>query len=401
VDKARFEGGCWPTHEQEMLLKACLLQGPGVVAAWEEWKTLDLLDRLDLGSYRLLPLLYHNLRLHGIEDALIGRLKGIHRLTWYQNQLLFRLLVDLLKMFDEASIETMLLKGAALIDPYYHDRGLRLIGDLDVLVHPEQLPAAIDLLDRLAWKPITRSQKWEIRNSLLRFRHAQEFQDTNGQRLDLHWHVLVRFLPVRADEDFWDGAQSITVDGVHSQTLNPTDQLLHVCVHGAAWSPVPPIRWAADAMMILRAAGAKIDWQRLEILATKHRVHLPLRDTLDYLNDHLEASISPVVLERLRSYSSTRQDQREYRAATHPNPLWGRVPMLWIQYWRLTGESMSIRGLLGFLRLLQDTWEADKFWQMPFQAISRGARRIWRLVSTKNPQMIASSPRRNPAEKHR
>jgi len=36
---------------------------------------------------------------------------------------------------------------------------------------------------------------------------------------------------------------AINIQGVSTLILNPTDQLLHVCVHGAAWDAVPHVRW--------------------------------------------------------------------------------------------------------------------------------------------------------------
>ena len=72
------EGGCWPTWEQESLLKAALLQGEEAIKAWHKWKSRVDVDQLDPGSLRLLPLLYRNLRTHGVEDPLMNRFKGIY-----------------------------------------------------------------------------------------------------------------------------------------------------------------------------------------------------------------------------------------------------------------------------------------------------------------------------------
>ena len=68
-----YQGGCWPTPEQELLLRAALLQGEASLKAWQEWKsTLDF-DHIDPGSQRLVPLLYHNLQRQGVQDPLMGK----------------------------------------------------------------------------------------------------------------------------------------------------------------------------------------------------------------------------------------------------------------------------------------------------------------------------------------
>ena len=57
----RPEGDCWPTSQQRLLLRAALLEGSHAIETWNDWKRGIILDRLDRGSIRLLPLLYHNL----------------------------------------------------------------------------------------------------------------------------------------------------------------------------------------------------------------------------------------------------------------------------------------------------------------------------------------------------
>jgi len=93
-----------------MLLQAAHLQGKDAIKAWQEWKSGVDIDHLDAGSYRLLPLLYRNLRNNGVTGSLMEKFKGIYRLTWYRNQLLFRKMTTLLSSFHNAGIQTMILK---------------------------------------------------------------------------------------------------------------------------------------------------------------------------------------------------------------------------------------------------------------------------------------------------
>lgn len=79
---------CWPTWEQELLLRAALLQGKDAIAAWEEWKLSTDIEQIDLGSEQMFPLLYYNLITHGIKDPLIDNLKTFYLRTWRRNQLL-------------------------------------------------------------------------------------------------------------------------------------------------------------------------------------------------------------------------------------------------------------------------------------------------------------------------
>ena len=50
---------CWPSRQQELLLKASLLRGKEALSAWEEWRSDVDIEQVDVASHRLLPLLYH------------------------------------------------------------------------------------------------------------------------------------------------------------------------------------------------------------------------------------------------------------------------------------------------------------------------------------------------------
>ena len=102
-----------------------------------------------------------------------------------------------------------------------------------------------------------------------------------------------------ADAPFWAASQPFALSGREYQTLCPTDMLLHVCFHGARWNVTPPLRWIADAMMILSRAGEEIDWLRLLELARERRLSLMLRETLGYLHRTFAAPVPPFVLATL------------------------------------------------------------------------------------------------------
>ena len=139
--------------EQEILLRAALLQGESALAAWQQWTSAADIDRLRPGSYRLLPLLYRNLSALGVDDPLMSKLKGIYRQTWYKNQLLLGQLAGLVRTFHQADIPTLLLGGAALSILHYHDLGARPVFKCALLVPAGQALQAVNLLARLGWRP--------------------------------------------------------------------------------------------------------------------------------------------------------------------------------------------------------------------------------------------------------
>ncbi|MEP7270434.1 MAG: nucleotidyltransferase family protein [Acidobacteriota bacterium] len=375
---AGAKSGCWPDKQQQLLLRAALCPGDTARNAWTQWSSGVDIDLLDLGSYRLLPLVYRNLKSIGIADAELVKLKRAYRQTWYQNQTLFHRFASVLRLFRENGIETMVLKGTALTLLYYKDTGLRPMADIDLLVQLSERAAAINLLVGQGWSPVR-----PIDQRAYVFMHADAFRDSAGRNLDLHWHLLPECHVPSDDSSFWAYSATTTVLGEPTRVLSPTDQLLHVCVHGAGWDPVPPVRWVADAMTILRASD-EIDWVRLGSKARSLQLTLALRDTLEYLSSALSAEIPTTALESLRTTEVSRAERLDYVGKTSPPETLSPALYLWIFYRKFQraagGAGLGLR-MLAFTRFLQHRWAAPHWWLLPFRAVRHGARIIRRRIS--------------------
>lgn len=356
--------------QQEALLRAALLQGEEAIRAWNYWKATTDVDRIDQGSCRLLPLLYKNLSILEVKDPLLERFKGMYKLTWRNNHLLFHKMATLLRSFHNAGIRTMLLKGSALTLLHYKDYGLRPMSDLDVLVPAEQILDAKNLLRKLGWEPKSRLGERFTENSFS-VRHAYGFEDSSGLEIDLHKHILMEFSSEGADDIFWRGADPVEIYDVSTCALNPTDQLLHVCIHGSWWNVVPPFRWIADAMTVINNSKAEIDWDRLMEEAQKCRVVLPLRNALNFIHDKFHAPVPPEVLKYMNDIQVSKAERTEYIYTTKPLSFFTGFKKLWIQHSRLNQNRGLILKLFKFPKFLQYTWGADTIWQIPIYIISK------------------------------
>jgi hypothetical protein len=359
IQTIKGKGGCWPSREQELLLRASLLQGKDALEAWQEWQQKVDIDRLDQGSFRLLPLLYRNLCTHAVTHSLMGKLKGVYRSVWYQNQTLLHSMADLLATLCGAGIQTMVLKGAALTLLHYGDHGLRPMSDFDVLVPTGQAPEATDLLVGRGWTPLLRPLA-RFSEEYLSMRPSNEFRDAGGRSFDFHWHVLLECCYPGADDDFWDCAVPVEFHGVPTTAPSPADLLLHVCVHGSRWNSVPPFRWVADGVVVQ---------------AGRRRLLLPMANALRYLRDLLDAPVPIDVLRAMENAPLSRTERAEYRASTHPPGLLGDLRRNWFLYlrWRRGDSNRALQpGYAGFGRYLQHVWGLDHRWQVPLRAIYRG-----------------------------
>ena len=348
--KTGVSGGCWPTGEQALLLRAALLHGHEAITAWQLWARAVDIDTLDGASVRLLPHLYRTLEREGVRDELRGRLKGMYRHTWYANHLRLRDTALLVKTLQEQGVEALLLKGAALTLLYYRDPGLWPMDDVDVLVRTDQAQAAVAALSGNGWRP-----RSPVTANHVESHHAMDFADATGQRVDLHWHVLPENCGRRADDAFWDRSRRAEVRGVPVRVLDPTDQLFHVCAHGVKWEPIRPLRWIADAAVILARAGAELDWARLARETRQRRLVLPVREALAHLASTLALPVPGAVLSELGAAAVSRAEQWEHRLRTRPaGRVLGRVPEHWLRYRRLRADRKGEEtiGFIGYLQLV-------------------------------------------------
>jgi hypothetical protein len=374
------ESGCWPTRNQELMLRAALLQREPALASWNEWRRKVDIDVIDYGSHRMIPQLYRNLERHGVKDPLMDRLKGVYRYYLYKNEILMHRIGNLLAAFEGAGIKTMVLKGAALIQLYYRESGLRPMLDADVLVHTDQAEAAMELLARLRWKPI-RYTRPQMRIPIV---HSTPFEDDGGRQLDLHWHLLWECFNANDDDDYWGNAIPIRIGGVQTLALSPTDQLLHTCWHGVRWNEVPPIRWIADALAILDGSAEEIDWSSLLKKTQKHRISMPVKDALEYLKKTFHAPVPDTLLKSLSAIRISKIERENYESTLNPMaaPTTTRIlRLLYYDYRWLSSSTSSRFKSLVFARHLQAKWNIDRLWHVPLYMSMRIVRR---LLTTKS-----------------
>jgi hypothetical protein len=370
------------TEPEEVLLQAALLDRLHSIKAWKKWRsTTNIEDQLDSGSFRLLPLVYKKLKGYGIQDPLMNRLKGIYRMAWCKNQILFYELTRVLQRFHDAGIRTMLLKGAALALLHYKNYGVRPMADLDVAVPTKQAPSAIDLLTRTGWIPRTRPSKGD-----LRYRHSMQFKNKDGQELDLHWHVLYECCREGSDDEFWEGAIPLQVNEVSTYALNASDTLLHAIIHGVRWNEERPIRWIADAFTVINTSGSEIDWIRVLEQAKKRQLILRLSQGLRYLRRKFHVKMPQIIVDTIDEFpvSFLERIENRYIMTNQEKTLMGGLPSLLVQYLRLMNGRRIMSTVGGLLDYLKYRWNAKSTRHLISLLVFKSLTRTIRAISPRS-----------------
>jgi hypothetical protein len=356
-----------PTPAQLLVLHAALDSKPEAVEAWRCWRGRIAFDDVDHGSTRLLPLVYRNLGPSSFDAEVAGRLKGLYRRSWSHNQLIFKRAAEAIAVLHEAGIETLVIKGASLAILSYGDIGARPMDDVDVLVPLERAVDAIAALSRAGWSP-----GHEDPLARTGVHHSLDFAGPDSGNVDLHWFAL--WQPA-SDERLWRAAVPLELGGVATRAPSAADQLLLACVHGTPWSPLPPFRWIADAITVIRSADGALDWERFVAEATRRQLTVASAAALAYLSEEFGAPVPGSALADLRAVPASRHERAAFRAACRPDSPLRTLRMAWDRYRRLRDLDTGAPRPDGFIDFARRFWGLESVWRLPAHAAGAFSRR--------------------------
>lgn len=289
-----------PNVEQKLLLDCVFGPDSEALERFEEWVAVtDLKDETDWGVFRLLPLVYDRLRDLGVEHPLMGRLKGVYRRSFYENQGNLRLAADVITALDKGGLRPMLLKGAPFCIDYYRTVAVRPMRDVDLVLRPKDIPEAVRLLRAEGWSPLWTgwTGSWSPIAGDYEFCHSITLCDPDGNEMDLHWKCMEE----TASDFFWQNAEPIDVLGSQSLKQAPTALIVHTILHGMRSNVEPPVRWIADSLVLLRKRKDDIDWASIVTFAKEKKLAYRLSLGLRYLKSEFGADIPEAPLAALEA----------------------------------------------------------------------------------------------------
>jgi len=187
-------------------------------------------------------------------------------------------LVRIVKRFEKKRIPVLPLKGPVLALQLYGDLGLRHVGDLDIMVPPECVKEAENLLRQEGYRRIHPGIDLSPRQHAAYVRSCHHFgYHCQGRRIrvELHWRFGSdpSLLPLKFHE-FWRDRQTVRLGGIGVATLSLEHTILFLCTHGAIHNWFR-LFWLNDVARVLRE-DQTIDWGALmmhaEQLGTRRMV---------------------------------------------------------------------------------------------------------------------------------
>ena len=267
----------WPSPDQELLLRAVFAQQDEARSAWDKLRGSFDLDRLEEGSYALMPPFGRRLAEWDVDAELSKRLRGLYRHAWYRGHVLLERFTELVAAARGDRIDVLVTGEPRLLLRSYGDPGLRPATRIDFLVRRADHARLTETVERAGWSPARSNAR------------TAWFERPDAPAVSLQ----------RGPEEAWSHAVALELENGTQPATSPTDELVRICTGEERRFPWHRLQWIVDADALLRAEGDQVDWERLPAASVAAHASLHLRDALLYLRGRITVPIPDPPLARL------------------------------------------------------------------------------------------------------
>lgn len=256
----------------------------------------------------VMPLLYSSLHRtcpEAVPKSSLHELKNRYRANVQHSFFMAAELLKLLNLFETHRIKVVPFKGPVLAASVYRDLSLRQFGDLDILVHKQNILRAGELLVSQGYQSVgddvddlehDHEQVAYLEPNFYAF-----FQPDRKIRIDLQWRVTETYFSFSLDDErLWERLAPVSIAGKTVLTFAPMDLLLILCVHGSKhrWEK---LKWVCDVAELVRVHREDIDWAKVQEEAYRLGVERMLGLGLFLAHELLGARLPGEVAKRVES----------------------------------------------------------------------------------------------------
>jgi len=259
-------------------------------------------------------------------------------------------LLEVLQAFDQVGIPAIPFKGVVLAASAYGDLTARAAGDIDLLIHPNDLPKATQILEARNYELITAKLEDGSPRYVHQYEHHFE-RESDGMVLELRWRLELtqpRYRENLGLDWVWSRQRTAKLLGAEVPDLDPVSNLLVLCMHGSkhAWSRLiwicdvarllerePELDWnlaqrearrvglwrclALGVLLAHRVAGAEVPREVLH----KFEANRAMRNLAQFLDDNLLAGSGSLPARRIPYYVRILDFRDRLRAVLSPSLL--------------------------------------------------------------------------------
>lgn len=207
---------------------------------------------------------------HAVPAGLSAHLRERFYKISLSNYLLAKKLVALTSRLEQENIPVLAYKGPAVAMAVYGDLALREYQDLDLVIHEEHLPNALEVMARAGFR-IRPEYRIETRRDRARVHHAVFHAPDQSHVVELHWQLTGNLWHAFSPdvEKLWSRSEALQLPHGPVSTMCREDLLLALCCHGTRhrwWC----LKWLVDVAELLRSPH-QWDWSRIKEMTENRR----------------------------------------------------------------------------------------------------------------------------------
>jgi hypothetical protein len=269
-------------------------------------------------AHGLAALLYERLK-SSAPDEFLAPFRTAYFLSLTRNQFLFDEFVDLARLFEIQRLPIVALKGLAVGPSLYDSLALRPLHDLDLLIRPEHIPVAQEIL---------RARDFSTEAELAPGYRARYQIDLSFTRLtpfphnvELHWRLFrSRYAELKTQmEWFWAHTEETEISRQSARVFQPTAQFLHLAGHAALGHRGERWLWLYDIARLVEKRGAALDWDELVRKGNEFGLMRALQTTCAALRELFGTPIPPEIAQRISGARVSTLERINFAFANAPD----------------------------------------------------------------------------------
>lgn len=194
-------------------------------------------------------------------------------------------LSNLLVHLKKIKIEPLLLKGAGLIKTVYPHPALRVMGDIDLLIKPDEFNSARKLLISENYQSVSRD--------IGHFLKSTSFK----MLIDLHWDIW--YLKKEEFENLWKESLSFSMNDTSAKTLAAEEHFIYIAVHSILHHGILDMVRLQDLTMLINHT-TNFNWSLLVEKIKAYQLETLLSIVLERLQEIQPEIIPASVFTQLR-----------------------------------------------------------------------------------------------------